>query len=243
MSYLKRFISLRPVAKYALASHFWLGFCLSLLLILQINGATAQENNAPNAPANKAQANKTQSQTLVLLGNSLVVGYGLPQADSFAKQLQTALTKANRRVQIINAGVSGDTSAGGAARFEWSVPARADAIMIALGGNDLLRGLPPATMQANLESIIVRAKARQLKILLVGQRAPPNMGADYMRRFNRVFPHLAKKHGLLFYPFFLEHVAGNASLNQADGIHPNKQGVAIMVEHILPFIFDLLDSQ
>lgn len=225
MSYLKRFIGLRPVAKYAFGSIFW----LSLLLILPINGTSAQQNDA-------------QRLKLVLLGDSLVAGYGLPKADSFAEQLQTALTKANRQVQIINAGVSGDTSAGGAARFEWSVPARADAIMIALGGNDLLRGLPPATMQANLESIIVRAKARQLKILLVGQRAPPNMGADYMRRFNSVFPYLAEKHGTLLYPFFLEHVAGIQSLNQADGIHPNKQGVAVMVEHILPFIFDLLDA-
>jgi len=231
MSYLKRFISLRPVAKYMFGLMIWLG----LLLILPINEAKAQQNNA--------QENKAQSQTLVLLGDSLVAGYGLPKADSFAAQLQTALTKANRQVQIINAGVSGDTSAGGAARFGWSVPARADAIMIALGGNDLLRGLPPAIMQANLESIIMRAKARQIKILLVGQRAPPNMGADYMRRFNRVFPYLAEKHELLLYPFFLEHVAGNQTLNQADGIHPNKQGVAVMVEHILPFIFDLLDSQ
>ncbi|MDD9841110.1 MAG: arylesterase [Alphaproteobacteria bacterium] len=225
MSYLKRFIGLRPVAKYTLAYCF----CLSLLFILQINAAQAQQNNAQNIK-------------LVLLGDSLVAGYGLPQADSFAQQLQTALITANRRVQIINAGVSGDTSAGGAARFEWSVPDEADAIMIALGGNDLLRGLPPANMQANLESIIVRAKARKLKILLVGQRAPPNMGADYMRRFNQVFPSLAEKHELMLYPFFLQHVAGIQALNQPDGIHPNKQGVAIMVAHILPFILTLLDT-
>lgn len=230
MPYLKRFITRRPVAKYALGFMIW----LSLLLILPINEAKAQENSGQNAHA--------QSLKLVLLGDSLVVGYGLPQADSFAEQLQTALTNANRQVQIINAGVSGDTSAGGAARFEWSVPDSTDAIMIALGGNDLLRGLPPANMQANLESIIMRAKARQLKILLVGQQAPPNMGADYMRRFNAVFPYLAKKHGLLLYPFFLQHVAGRADLNQPDGIHPNKQGVAIMVQHILPFILDLLDT-
>ncbi|MFZ1814950.1 MAG: arylesterase [Rhizobiaceae bacterium] len=181
-----------------------------------------------------------KTPTLVVLGDSLVAGYGLAEADAFPAQLELALRASGQDVQVINAGVSGDTTAGGLARLDWSIPADADAVMVELGANDALRGLSPAATRANLEEIIARLKQRGTKVLLAGMLAPPNMGLDYETQFNRIFPDLATSNDIEFYPFFLDGVAARRDLNQADGIHPNPEGVRILVERLLPTVMQLL---
>jgi acyl-CoA thioesterase-1 len=180
---------------------------------------------------------------LLLLGDSLTAGYGLPQAEAFPARLQQALTAAGLAVEVINGGVSGDTSAGGLARLDWMLgdtpPSHA---VVALGANDGLRGLPPERMEANLDRIVTGLRARGVRILLAGMAAPPNLGRDYADRFAAVFPALAARHAVALYPFFLDGVAARPELNQQDGIHPNPAGVAVLVERILPAIRRLLDA-
>jgi acyl-CoA thioesterase-1 len=179
---------------------------------------------------------------LLALGDSLTAGYGLPRGEGFVAQLQAALAGRGRAVRVLDAGVSGDTMAGGAARLDWALAERPQAAIVALGGNDGLRGLPPERMAAALDSILARLEARRVATLLAGMHAPPNLGADYTAAFHGVFTSAAaRRPGLVFYPFFLEGVAGERALNQADGIHPNAQGVAEMVRRILPFTEQVLD--
>lgn len=179
---------------------------------------------------------------LLALGDSLTAGYGLPRGDGFVPRLQEALAAAGRQVRVINAGVSGDTMAGGAARLDWALVERPQAAIVALGANDGLRGLPPARMAELLDGILARLEARHIPVLLAGMLAPPNLGADYGRAFEAVYRDAAaKRPGLLFYPFFLEGVAADRALNQADGIHPNQAGVAELVRRILPVTQQLLD--
>lgn len=183
---------------------------------------------------------------LLLLGDSLVAGYGLPRADAFPAQLSAALKAQGFSVTIVEAGVSGDTTAGGLARLPWvlgSAPAeQPDAVLVELGGNDALRGFDPQTTEANLDRLLAILGERGIPALLAGMRAPPNLGADYVGAFDSIFPRLAKEHNVMFYPFFLDGVAGNAALNQADGIHPNASGVKVIVERILPAVRLLLNS-
>lgn len=180
---------------------------------------------------------------LLLLGDSLTAGYGLPQAQAFPARLQAALTRTGAKTEIVNAGVSGDTSAGGLARLDWAIgdkpPSHA---IVALGANDGLRGLPPEQMEANLDQIVTRLRNRGTRVMLAGIYAPPNLGRDYAERFNAVFPTLARKHEVVFYPFFLAGVAAIATLNQSDGIHPNAAGVDVIVERMLPAVQSLLAS-
>ncbi len=179
---------------------------------------------------------------LLALGDSLTAGYGLPPGEGFVPRLQAALDARGRSVRVIDAGVSGDTTAGGLARLDWALAENPDAVLLELGANDGLRGLPPQQVRANLNAILDRLAARNLPVLLAGMLAPPNIGAAYGREFVAVFQDLARERpDLIFYPFFLEGVAGERALNQPDGIHPNEQGVAKVVRGILPAVEQLLD--
>lgn len=177
---------------------------------------------------------------IVALGDSLMAGYQLSGPDAFPAQLERALKAKGLAVEVVNAGVSGDTSTGGLARLDWSVPDGTDAVILGLGANDMLRGLDPKVTRKALEDIVARLKARRIEILLCGMLAPPNLGAEYARGFDAIYPELAAANDLLFYPFFLDGVATNAKLNQRDGMHPNAAGVAAMVERIMPKVVELL---
>ncbi len=171
---------------------------------------------------------------LVGLGDSLMAGYQLPQEDALPAQLQRQLAAKGHDVVITNAGVSGDTTSGGLARVDWSVPDGTDGVILELGANDALRGIPPEQTENNLEQIITRLKERNIPILLVGMLAPPNMGEDYGNKFNAIYPRLAEKHGLPLYPFVLDGVITDRSLLLEDGMHPNTKGLQIMAERMLP---------
>jgi acyl-CoA thioesterase-1 len=186
-------------------------------------------------------ANGAAPTTIVVLGDSLTAGYGLAAAEAFPAQLQKALAAKGIAVNMVNAGVSGDTASGGLARLDWSVPDGTQAVIVELGANDALRGIAPQVTQAALDGILSRLKARGIAVLLCGMLAPPNLGADYGRAFNAVFPALAERHGVEFYPFFLDGVAAERTLNQPDGLHPTAAGVAVIVERILPKVLALLE--
>ncbi len=179
---------------------------------------------------------------LVAFGDSLVHGYGLAAGETFPEQLQAALAARGQTVRVINAGNSGDTSASGRARLEWALADGADAVLVELGANDGLRGLDPDVTFDNLDSVLRRLRERGLPVLLAGMLAPRNLGREYATAFDGVFPRLAKRHKVEFYPFFLEGVAMQPRYNQADGIHPNAAGVAVIVEGILPAVQRLLAS-
>jgi acyl-CoA thioesterase I len=177
---------------------------------------------------------------IVALGDSLTAGLGLPADAAFPARLQRALAQKGIAAEVINAGVSGDTTADGLSRVDWSVPDDADAVILELGANDALRGLDPAQTRANLEATLRRLAARRLPVLLAGMRAPPNMGADYVKAFDSIYPALAAAHGAIFYPFFLDGVAGERGLNQGDGIHPTASGVDVIVAKMLPQVEELV---
>jgi acyl-CoA thioesterase-1 len=181
--------------------------------------------------------------TILAFGDSLVAGYGLGSSDGFTAKLEAALKAKGIAARVINAGLSGDTSAGGLARLDWALEPKPDFAIIELGANDGLRGLDPAQTNANLDAILSKLKAKGVSALLAGMYAPPNMGPDYGQAFNALYPALAEKHGVAFYPFFLDGVAANASLNQPDGIHPNAKGVDIIVARILPHVLRLVGKQ
>ncbi len=171
---------------------------------------------------------------IVVLGDSLSAGFGLSAADALPAKLQRALTAKGLAVEIQNAGVSGDTTAGGLARLDWSVPDGTDAVILELGANDALRGSDPKTTRAALDTIIRRLKQRKIAVLLAGMLAPRNLGPDYANAFDAIYPELAAQHGLILYPFILDGVAGEPALNQGDGIHPTAVGVDVMVKGLLP---------
>ncbi|MGX9390658.1 arylesterase [Nitrobacteraceae bacterium UC4446_H13] len=173
---------------------------------------------------------------VVVLGDSLSAGYGLPAASAFPARLQIALRAKGIAVDIDNAGVSGDTSSGGLGRLDWSVPDGTDAVIVELGANDALRGIDPDLTRKALGEIVQRLQARHIAVLLCGMLAPPNYGADYAARFNAIYPDLAKQFGVPLYPFFLDGVAADTALNQADGLHPTAAGVDRIVERILPVV-------
>lgn len=177
---------------------------------------------------------------LLVLGDSLAAGYGLAAGEDFPAQLENALRQAGHRVRVINAGVSGDTTAGGLARLDWAMAEQPHLVIVELGANDALRGLPPEQTLANLDAILERLGRSGALALLAGMRAPRNLGGEYTTAFDRIFPQLAKKHRVALYPFFLEGVVLDPALNQADGIHPNERGVAVIVARILPAVEALL---
>jgi len=177
---------------------------------------------------------------IVVLGDSLAAGYQLPASAAFPAQLEKALKDKGVAVSIANAGVSGDTASGGLARLDWSVPDGTDAVILELGANDMLRGTDPKVTRAALEEIVARLKARNVAVLLCGMKAQRNLGPDYVRAFDAIYPELAAANGLIFYPFFLDGIATDAKLNQSDGLHPTAAGVAVIVERILPKVEELI---
>lgn len=177
---------------------------------------------------------------LLALGDSLIAGYGLAEADGFTAQLGRALAAAGTPAVIQNAGVSGDTSAGGLARIDWAIADRPTHALVCLGANDGLRGIDPADTERNLAAILDRLKAARIPVLFAGMLAPRNMGRDFVAQFDAIGPRLAKARGVRFYPFFLDGVATEPALNQPDGIHPNARGIGIIVARILPSVLDLL---
>jgi len=173
---------------------------------------------------------------MVVLGDSLSAGLGLSASAAFPERLKKTLESKGIAVDIVNAGVSGDTSSGGRDRLDWSVPDGTQAVILELGANDALRGTDPAVTRSALSDILTRLKARGIAVLLCGMVAPPNYGSDYSARFNAIYPDLAKSFGVALYPFFLEGVAADARLNQADGMHPTAEGVDVIVKNILPTV-------
>lgn len=193
------------------------------------------------ATALSAAAASPRPTRIVVLGDSLVAGFQLKSADAFPAQLERALKARGHDVEIINAGVSGDTTAGGLERLKWAIAPETDAVILELGGNDALRGLAPAQAKSNLDKIIVELKATGAEVLLAGMLAPRNLGADYSAAFDAIYPELANKHGLILYPFFLDGIAMKAQFNLADGIHPNSSGVAEIARRILPAVEQLIE--
>jgi acyl-CoA thioesterase I len=177
---------------------------------------------------------------IVVFGDSLVAGLGLKPSEAFPAQLERALKAKGQVVEVINAGVSGDTTAGGLERIGWAVPDGTDAVILELGANDALRGLDPGRAKANLDKIIATIKAGGAEVLLAGMMAPRNLGPTYTRAFDAIYPELAAKHDVIFYPFFLDGVALNDKLNLDDGLHPNRQGVAAITTKILPAVEQLI---
>ncbi len=202
----------------------WGGLLLGLMLLVTDGTAAA-------APAR-----------LMAYGDSLTHGYGLPAGETFPEQLEAALRDAGLDVTVINAGNSGETSAGGRARLDWALADAPDAVILELGANDGLRGLDPAATYDNLDAMLTRLTSEGLPVLLAGMLAPPNLGREYGEDFNALYPRLAEKHGVPLYPFFLDGVALVPELNQADGIHPNAAGVAVIVERIAPHVIRLLEN-
>lgn len=173
------------------------------------------------------------------LGDSLTAGYGLPPADGFTAQLQRAITESGVPATVRNGGISGDTSAQGRARLLWGLRglgAKPDLVIVELGANDMLRGLPPTEAAANLDAILAELKRRNIPTLIAGMRAAPNLGPSYARAFDAIYPRLATTYGAALYPFFMDGVAGDRRLIQGDGLHPNRAGVAIIVRNMLPAV-------
>jgi acyl-CoA thioesterase-1 len=177
---------------------------------------------------------------VVALGDSLTAGYNLPPSAAFPSVLEAALKARGHKVEIANAGVSGDTATGGLDRVDWSVPDGTDAVILELGANDMLRGIDPEVTRKALDTIITRLKERNVPVMLAGMYAARNLGPDYVRRFEAIYPELAKKHGLVLYPFFLDGVQGDAKLQLPDGLHPSAEGVKVMVGRILPSVESFL---
>ena len=204
-------------------------FKVGLLHIAVIAGSLLASSMAQAATLN-----------LVGFGDSLMAGYQLPPGDGFPEKLQAALKAKGEDVAITNAGVSGDTSTGGLARIDWSVPDGTNGVILELGANDALRGIPPEETEKNLDAMIARLKERGIPVLLAGMMAPPNMGADYAARFNPIYEKLAQKHQVPLYAFFLDGVVMDASLKLEDGMHPNSKGVDVMVQKMEPAVTNFI---
>ncbi len=210
-------------------------------LFLQTLGAALMIALA-NLPTAALGAAESAPLRLLAFGDSLVHGYGLAADDAFPAQLERALRRMGYRVEVLNGGNSGDTTADGLARLDWVLSDRPDLAIVELGANDGLRGLDPAETYRNLNAILNRFGAEGIPVLLAGMLAPRNLGADYVEAFDAVYPRLAAAHGVALYPFFLDGVALQPDLNQADGIHPNAAGVARVVERILPSVVRLIED-
>jgi acyl-CoA thioesterase-1 len=180
---------------------------------------------------------------ILAFGDSLTSGYGLAEEDSFPAQLERALTAARQNVKLINGGVAGDTSAGGLARLDWSLADKPDLVILELGSNDGLRGLDPAATRKNLAQMLTRLAQLQIPTLLIGMKAPRNLGPDYVAAFDPIYEELAQEFRVSLDPFFLDGVAGDPALNQSDGIHPNAEGVALIVKRIAPEVIALIKGR
>jgi len=195
---------------------------------------------APEAPHDSVSAARPR---IVFLGDSLTAGLGLGADQSFPSLIGKRLKQRGYEYEVVNAGVSGDTSAGGVRRLDWSLDGDVRVLVVALGGNDGLRGLPPDELKKNLAAVLDRARERHIAVILAGMEAPPNNGPDYTRQFRQVYADLAKEYGVSFIPFLLAGVAGDASLNQADGIHPNVRGAEIVADLVWKDLRPLLNEK
>jgi len=202
--------------------------CTALLTFLTPAPVPAQDATRPRPGGEPIR--------LVALGDSLTAGYGLPQEAAFPAVLERALKAKGYNVQIANAGVSGDTASGGLDRLDWSVPDGTDGVILELGANDMLRGIDPEVPRNAIETIVERLKERHIPVMLAGMRASRNLGHAYTEQFDSLYGDIAQKHGLVLYPFFLDGVAGDASLNLQDGLHPTAKGIEIIVGRILPTV-------
>lgn len=180
---------------------------------------------------------------ILVLGDSLTAGFGLAPDEAFPVRLAARLKADGYDVEVANAGVSGDTTSGGLARLDWALVAHPDIVLLELGANDMLRGIDPKLAQSNLDAMLARLTAVHIKVLLIGMKAPGNWGTDYRQVFDGIYPALAEKYGVPLYPFFLDGVALDEKLNQADGLHPNKAGVEVIVTRIAPAIERMLGRQ
>jgi len=180
---------------------------------------------------------------VLVFGDSLTAGLGLPAEAAFPARLEARLKGEGVGLHVINGGNSGDTTADGLARLDWTLADKPDFVILELGANDALRGIDPKLVRANLDALIAKIQAKGAKVLLMGMRAPPNWGEDYQHEFERIYPELAQAHGVTLYPFFLEGVAMDPKLNQPDGLHPNEKGVAALVDRIAPFLARLIGGQ
>lgn len=197
----------------------------------------------PMLAATTARADASAPFRLAVLGDSLTAGYGLPAAAAFPERLKKSLADKGIAVDIINAGVSGDTASGGRDRLDWSIPDGTRAVLVELGANDALRGVDPSVTRAALDEIITRLQQRGIAVMLCGMYAPRNLGPDYVGKFDAIYPELAKVHDVPLYPFFLDGVAGDAKLTQPDGLHPTAAGVDVIVGRIMPSVEAFLASR
>ena len=205
--------------------------------------AAASPAATSGAPSpSPAPAPRAAKPRVVILGDSLTAGLGLPETQAYPALLQQKMDAAGYPFEVVNAGVSGDTTAGGLRRLEWSLEGDVRVLVLALGANDGLRGLPVSQMEQNLERVITAARARRITVILAGMEAPPNYGAEYTSGFRSVYTKLARKHDLVLIPFLLDRVAGISSLNQGDGIHPNAQGAAIMADTVWSALRPVLEK-
>jgi acyl-CoA thioesterase-1 len=198
---------------------------------------------AAGAPIHGAVPAEARAPVVLTLGDSLTAGLGLPADEAFPAVLEARLRDEGIDVRVVNAGVSGDTTAGGLARLDWTLADKPDFVILELGANDALRGIDPAIVRRNLDAMIAKIQASGAKLLLLGMLAPPNWGETYQHDFDRIYPELAKAHAVPLYPFFLEGVAMDPMLNQADGLHPNEKGVTVLVDHIAPLVAKLIKGQ
>lgn len=209
--------------------------------VVQVVALSALCNGVLGAVAGNVMATSPPRPIkIVAFGDSLTAGYMLPEQDAFPAKLQKALTAKGHDVEIVNAGVSGDTTAAGLDRIAWAVPTDADGVIVELGANDVLRGLDPAAARANLDKILATLTSQKAEVLVAGMRAPANLPPTYVTAFDAIYPDLARRYGALLYPFFIEKIAMNANLNLSDGMHPNAKGVDAIVADILPKVEELL---
>lgn len=204
--------------------------------------AAALVLDAVACPAAASPANDAPEVKLIVFGDSLVAGFGLPAEAAFPTVLEKTLRAEGYRVKIVNAGVSGETSSDGLARLDWTLAERTDGFILELGANDMLRGIEPNVTKAALDAILAKLKSRDIKTLIAGMKATPSLGHDYKARFDAIYPDLAAKYGAPLYPFFLDSVATDPALKLADGLHPNSAGVKRIVQAILPDVRSFMDK-
>ncbi len=212
------------------------GQMVRLLLLVNLSLTTAMLAAGPVA----AVTSTNRPIRIAAFGDSLTAGYGLRPSEAFPNQLQRLLEAKGYQLEIANAGVSGDTTQGGLQRLAWAVPDGVDAVILELGANDALRGVPPARVRANLDKILASLKARNIEVLVAGMRAPRNLGNDYANAFDVIFPELAAKYDALLYPFFLTGVVLDTKLNLSDGVHPSAKGIGVIAERMAPLAEQLI---